>query len=182
MVYTKNTWTDRSVERPLTFTQTTNADGSVTLNPSEGTIISAGTPITAAKLNNLETQYDEAVNYANGQFAPLVQDTWHGAVFQNGWTAFGSTFEQLSYRINKFGMVEGRGLAKAGVLTDGTVIYTLPAGYRPEHDVVCIVSTNDGTNDFPARVHIDTAGNVKAYKAKSGGHFQVSWIPFPAYQ
>lgn len=64
MPYTKTTWTDRQVQRPLTFTQTTNADGSITLAPAEGTVTQAGTPITAAELNNLETQYDSAVAVA----------------------------------------------------------------------------------------------------------------------
>jgi hypothetical protein len=55
MAYTKTVWADRSVERPLTFTQTTNADGSITLAPSEGTIITTGTPLTADKFNNMES-------------------------------------------------------------------------------------------------------------------------------
>lgn len=54
MAYNKRVWTDRTVERPLTFTLQTNPDGTTTLIPSEGTIITTGTPITAANLNNLE--------------------------------------------------------------------------------------------------------------------------------
>jgi hypothetical protein len=65
MPYTKNTWTDRTVERPLTYTMQTNADGSTTLIPAEGTIITPGTPITADKLNQLETQYEQAYNPEN---------------------------------------------------------------------------------------------------------------------
>lgn len=61
MPYTKTSWKDRVVEKPLTFTMQTNADGTVTLLPAEGTIVDPGTPITAAYLNNLEKQYETAV-------------------------------------------------------------------------------------------------------------------------
>jgi hypothetical protein len=54
MAYTKKVWTDRTVERPLTYIQQDNGDGTITLIPSEGSIISSGTPITAANLNNIE--------------------------------------------------------------------------------------------------------------------------------
>lgn len=66
MPYTKTTWTDRVVQNPLTFTQRTNADGTITLIPAEGNIVQAGTPITANVMNNLENQYDEAINWAKG--------------------------------------------------------------------------------------------------------------------
>jgi hypothetical protein len=61
MPYTKTIWTNREVERPRTYTLQNNADGTVTLVPAEGTVISAGTPITAENLNNLETQYTQAL-------------------------------------------------------------------------------------------------------------------------
>jgi hypothetical protein len=59
MAYTKRTWEDRTVERPLTYTLQTNADGTTTLIPSEGSIITTGTPITAANLNNMENGIED---------------------------------------------------------------------------------------------------------------------------
>lgn len=59
MAYNKNVWSDRIVERPMTFTMQPNEDGTVTLVPAEGTVIQPGTAITANKLNNLETQYEK---------------------------------------------------------------------------------------------------------------------------
>jgi hypothetical protein len=72
MAYAKTTWADRQVQKPLTFTQTTNGDGTITLAPAEGTITQSGTPITALNLNNLETQYDAAVSYVTGRSSVLV--------------------------------------------------------------------------------------------------------------
>lgn len=54
MAYTKTLWKNRLVERPRTFRFQQNADGSVTLNPEEGQIIEAGTPVNAEKLNKIE--------------------------------------------------------------------------------------------------------------------------------
>lgn len=63
MAYNKTDWKDRVVETPLTFTLQNNPDGTVTLIPAEGQIIEAGTSINAVNMNNLEKQYDEAVNW-----------------------------------------------------------------------------------------------------------------------
>ena len=61
MAYSKTAWKDRIVQKPLTYNVTNNLDGTITLVPAPGTITQAGTPVNAVNLNNLETQYDEAV-------------------------------------------------------------------------------------------------------------------------
>lgn len=86
MPYSKTTWTDRSVEKPLTFTLQTNADGTTTLIPAEGTIVAPGTAITSALLNNMEDGIASAARktenqdmggftYSNMKIA-LPQDSW----------------------------------------------------------------------------------------------------------
>lgn len=59
MAYTKTIWKDRVVERPRTFMQRTNSDGSITLTPSEGQINEPGTPIIAKNMNNIEDKIYE---------------------------------------------------------------------------------------------------------------------------
>lgn len=61
MPYTKTAWKDRVVEKPMTFTMVTNADGTITLTPAEGAIIDPGTPINADVMNKVETQYEQAL-------------------------------------------------------------------------------------------------------------------------
>ena len=61
-MYTKTAWVDRSVEKPLTYTFTDNGDGTYTLVPAEGTIIAAGTALSAANLNNAESGIEAAHN------------------------------------------------------------------------------------------------------------------------
>jgi hypothetical protein len=54
MAYAQTIWTNREVEKPRTYTFQDNGDGTTTLIPAEGNIISAGTPIMADNLNNIE--------------------------------------------------------------------------------------------------------------------------------
>lgn len=54
MAYTKTVWTNREVEKPRTYTSVTNADGTITLTPAEGAVYTAGTPIDATVMNNIE--------------------------------------------------------------------------------------------------------------------------------
>ncbi len=60
VAYVKTNWQDRVVEKPRTYTMTQNPDGTVTLVPAPGTIVQAGTPVSAVNMNKLETQYDQA--------------------------------------------------------------------------------------------------------------------------
>jgi len=118
MAYTKNTWTDRSVERPLTFTMVTNTDGSTTLTPAEGTIITSGTPITADKLNNIEngisandsaiaslqstdTSYDGRLDKLESDITRRYVDTDGSLVMQRASTYFyGNTTTNSSYLVS----------------------------------------------------------------------------------
>lgn len=54
MAYSKTIWTNREVEKPRTYNFQDNGDGTNTLIPAEGNIISVGTPITAENMNNIE--------------------------------------------------------------------------------------------------------------------------------
>lgn len=61
MAYTPTVWKDRVVEKPRTYTIVNNPDGTVTLTPAPGTVIEAGTPVSAAEMNKLAGQYEKAL-------------------------------------------------------------------------------------------------------------------------
>lgn len=61
MAYSKTTWTKRIVQYPDRYAVSDLGGGISEITPSPGSVTQAGTPITEAALNNLETQYDEAV-------------------------------------------------------------------------------------------------------------------------
>ena len=54
-MYPKQEWKDHAVERPLTYTEIQNEDGSKTFTPAPGEVYQTGTPMNAAKFNNAET-------------------------------------------------------------------------------------------------------------------------------
>lgn len=54
MAYLKQTWEDRQVEFPMTFTVTENDNGTITLTPYPGAVEKEGTQFTAARMNNIE--------------------------------------------------------------------------------------------------------------------------------
>lgn len=62
MAYVRTIWKNREVERPRTYEKIENPDGTITLIPSEGTIIEEGTPIIAANMNNIEQGIEAAHN------------------------------------------------------------------------------------------------------------------------
>lgn len=80
MPYTKKVWVDRTVERPLTYIQQDNGDGTITLIPSEGSIISAGTPITADNLNNIE----DGIATLDNEKAPKSSPIFDGNLTTSG--------------------------------------------------------------------------------------------------
>ena len=80
MAYTKQTWTDRKVEKPLTFLMTTNADGSITLTPYPGVIEQEGSQLSASRFNHIEDGIANSVNKAG--------DTMTGALEIDNKSAF----------------------------------------------------------------------------------------------
>jgi hypothetical protein len=66
LVYLKTIWENREVEKPRTYTLQGNGDGTTTLIPAEGNIISEGTPIVAENLNNMENGIDNALDATTG--------------------------------------------------------------------------------------------------------------------
>lgn len=54
MAYSRTYWQDRAVERPRTYTEAVNSDGSKTYTPAPGEVIQEGTPQSATNFNHIE--------------------------------------------------------------------------------------------------------------------------------
>lgn len=76
MAYEKQTWEDRQVENPLTFTQQNNLDGSVTLTPYPGAIQSEGSKMSAERFNHME----EGIYTANKLLDDLINVRLSGTI------------------------------------------------------------------------------------------------------
>ncbi len=86
---------------------------------------------------------------------------WTAASFEGTWVNFGSTFQTVQYR-KVDDIVQIRGLAKDGTI--GSVIFTLPAGFRPPADLHFINYSNGAAGGF----FIDTAGHVDSIFGSNG--------------
>lgn len=79
--------------------------------------------------------------------------------FINGWTHFSTISEPWQrggYWKDKNGIVHLVGLIKGGTTANGTILFTLPVGYRPAKQEVFIVTTINGT----ARIDVYPNGQV----------------------
>lgn len=177
MAYSKTNWVDRSVQYPNRFTQAVNGS-LVTLTPSPGTISQAGTALTAAYLNKMETQYDEAMKDVAASYAKRLIDYWHEVVYENLW--FGPTGIVAQYIKDDLGMVHLRGCAQGGYTTPGTTLFTLPAGYRPPQSVTQVTMTTDsnGVAQALSGVTILPDGRVQYYGGASPNRIYVDGVSF----
>jgi hypothetical protein len=88
------------------------------------------------------------------QVAP-VQQTWIVPTMLNGWVDYDPTvFNPTGYYKDDDGIVHLRGLVKTGAL--GTIIFTLPAGYRPAKQIICATIANNQVH----RLDVTNTGSV----------------------
>ena len=67
MSYNRILWKDHVVERPRTYMETVNEDGSKTMTPAPGEVLQQGTPMNARNFNSSE----EAIMYYAAAFDML---------------------------------------------------------------------------------------------------------------
>jgi len=78
--------------------------------------------------------------------------TWVAPTLLNSWTNFGTGFAAAGYRKLISGEVILKGVIAPGTTTAGTVLFTLPAGYRPADTLVFVAASS-------TKVRIDVASN-----------------------
>jgi hypothetical protein len=101
----------------------------------------------------------------------VLTEDWQNPGFQNSW---GNGSVPLQYKSNSEGLVKFAGIVAGGTATNGTVIFQLPVGWRPERTVVFPVVSNDtalGT------VGVTTSGNV-VYLSGGNVKLDLSGISF----
>lgn len=232
MAYEKMNWKDRIVERPNTFRTQNNPDGTVTLIPEPGTIIQAGTPLSADTFNQMQNNIEEEFNNVNSQLAGMVkkagdtitgtlilnnaisiqgkdtngnvfgllslndsnevsvgskwkkakilnngfvssdgtnewnvwtdknapiQENFISPTLVNGWYNKTPNFRKIEYFKDKFGLVHISGGAIGGG-TSGSIMFTLPVGYRPSAPIRIVTCNTSSTFGF---IEIGSDGTVK---------------------
>jgi hypothetical protein len=109
-------------------------------------------------------------------------ESWNALAYQNGWADLGPTWESGAYRLHADGWVRFKGVIIGGTKADGTVIATLPAGYRPAKDQIlpiAIISAGSAAN-VSIRVFAAT-GQVQCFgiNATVNGNMSLNGAAFP---
>ena len=89
--------------------------------------------------------------------------SWATMTLQNAWVNEGSgNFSNASYRLNNDGDLELKGRIKNGTSTTGTIIATLPTGFRPVKNTGNPVVCHNGTNMVAGEIDINADGTITA--------------------
>ena len=94
----------------------------------------------------------------------------------SGWVNYGDGFASAGYYKGPDNRVHLQGLIKSGAVADGTVIFTLPEGFRPLQKEIFIVFISGG--GF-GRVDVNDNGSVVA-KIVNATYTSLSGISFLA--
>ena len=99
----------------------------------------------------------------NGSNTDTPTDSgWIQPTLNSGWSHYSSPYGPVKYR--RIGsIVNIQGIANGA--TQGTNVFQLPAGYRPERRII-IAALNDGAS---VRVDIKEDGNFNAHTISSSG-------------
>ena len=101
----------------------------------------------------LDSEFTGAVTFAKG----ITNETRKAPTLLNSWVNYGGNFTPASYWKDANGVVHLTGLIRNGTVAKDTVLFTLPAGYRPFNQE--ILTVQNGDNAF-RRIDILANGNV----------------------
>lgn len=103
-------------------------------------------------------------------------EDWHevGAsgepAFENSWANYGGAFTVVAFRKLSSGLVVVKGLTTGG---GGTLVFTLPSGYRPAETL--INNQRTGASDGDNRVDINNAGGIVSTETGSWVSLEMSF-------
>lgn len=93
---------------------------------------------------------------------------------QNGWVNFGGATSNAQYMLDVSGWVHLRGTIKSGVVAPATLLFTLPAGYRPPFQIIVITISND----VAASISVGADGTVKTNAGVSNVYLSLDGVSF----
>lgn len=129
----------------------------------------------AARLQ-IQTPLNQLRDYIN---TPL---TWTYPTLTNGWVNYSGSDIKASYAKDQFGIVHIRGLIKAGVMTSGTTLFTLPSGFRPSGYIRATNVAGSASSRGTGYLVIDAIGNVSIDSMPYNELVDILITPFLAEQ
>jgi hypothetical protein len=124
----------------------------------------ADTPVTSDDANSNFNDLADGTGIDSGVLINrhFEEEAWHEVgetdepAYENGWVKYDDdgTYDGAFFKIDAMGVVHLRGLIKSGTID--TVMFTLPAGYRPGYTTIFAGDSNNA----PCRIDINTAGGI----------------------
>lgn len=94
---------------------------------------------------------------------PAAQQAWQTPTLLNSWTNHSASYASAQYMKDSLGFVHIKGLVKGGA--NGSIIFTLPAGYRPLESQYIGPQSTGGTGY--ADLVLESTGNLKPFNIGS---------------
>jgi hypothetical protein len=107
----------------------------------------------------------------------LINESRIAPSLQNGWANYGGAYTPAGYWKDKNGIVHLTGLIQGGTTTSSTILFTLPAGYRPYGTELFVQHSDSADRDV--RVDVLADGNVKIAET-AGSWVSLAGISFKA--
>ena len=114
----------------------------------------------------------------------LIVGEWITPVLLNSWEQYGNPWDTAQYLRTNDGFVHIKGLIRNGTVANGTDLFQLPEGYRPQSNLVFIGGTRDPglQHATAARIDVWSDGFVKSYGDANTDWLSLSGIHFYAEQ
>lgn len=100
-----------------------------------------------------------------GTTFPAVAETWHNATLSNGWANIAG-LDVLAVRKQPDDFVLFQGIIGSGTVTDGTIVGTIPVGYRPSKAKAFGVAAGGTANP---RIRVNTDGTLQIFGSVTAG-------------
>lgn len=100
------------------------------------------------------------------------QQAWQAVTYKNSWVDLGGGYNTVAYMKDSLGFIHIKGLTKSGTI--GTVIFTLPAGYRPlaKYNQICNSNASNGIIEIASTGDVTCTQGNNAYVSLEGITFK----------
>ena len=149
-----------------------NITGAITATHTELNYVAGVTSAIQTQIDAINTSLTTLTDSVNG-----VGLSWTALTLLNSWVNFGGTVSDASYVKYAHGLVELKGVVKDGTAVAGTVIATLPVGFRPAEDRLFAIDTNATTVN--GKVVIRSDGDIE-FNGGGNTYFSLDGIVFRA--
>jgi len=168
----------------------TDAIKLIHIREARGTLIQDNTflagvgGITGVYVDTTCSDIRVGANSYNATVATKINDLGGGTMgvvktptLQNSWVVSAAGLAPTFYK-DLSGVVSINGAVKNGTAVFGTTLFTLPTGFRPSADIYSSSFANNGVNNVPGYIGIDSAGAV--YFGQGGNTVMTTQASFVA--